>query len=41
MPDQVRHDDWGARMKQISVWPMLIMLVGIVFIILWLSGFFE
>ncbi len=36
-----RNDEWRPTVKQISVWPMLIMLIAIVFIILWLSGLSE
>jgi len=28
-------------MKQLSVWPMLLMLVAVLFIILWLNGAFA
>jgi hypothetical protein len=30
-----------SEMKPINVWPMLIMLVAVVFLILWLNGFFR
>ena len=33
-PDQVRGD--GAFMKQLNVWPMLILLIAVVLIIIWL-----
>jgi hypothetical protein len=40
-----RHcEDWedsGAGMKPLNVWPMLLMLVAIIFIILWLNGAFA
>jgi hypothetical protein len=38
MSDQVRHDD-GCRMKQINVFPMLIMLIVVLVIIAWFGGY--
>jgi hypothetical protein len=37
-PDQVRGD--GEQMKPINVWPMLILLIIVLFIIFWLGGAF-
>jgi len=28
-------------MRQINPWPMILMLVAVVFVILWLGGFFR
>jgi t-SNARE complex subunit (syntaxin) len=30
--------DFEARMKQISVWPMLILLIVVVLLVVWLGG---
>jgi hypothetical protein len=30
------HDEDGSRMKQLNVWPMLLLLIAVIFIIIWL-----
>jgi hypothetical protein len=36
MPDQVRHDE-DAIMKQLNVWPMLILLIVVLALVIWLK----
>ncbi len=39
MPEQVRHDGKGRAVKPISPFPLIAMLVVVVFLILWSGGY--
>ena len=38
MPDQVRHDEGAQVMKQLNVWPMLMLLIIVLGLIYWFGS---